>query len=958
MSKIELSSITTSSASSPSDFYVATVIYTDSGYVSPRMVFTVSELVTIYGSNFPGYITIESILKNGIPVLITPVITPVSEYCKATLRLTSDPNIKYCYPAIARDYNVSHNTTISKFTIRPSENTSKYTIQHKLNLQYLPATIVKIDKDLNSTLLNSNDYTITYTDKDELGVEFIISVDKDDTYELYLESYDKCEQYISDGVKVYALVPDCYPIVDAYLENRYVPCRSYIIPESKELNVVADPGSTVIIRWVSRGSLKIKSSSGDISNIQLPSNYVPKLYFIDSEDSTFITPSISFNEIEDISGSVITVKELPGSRQIDIIYNNYDLLSSNSTASELSMGSNTYSLILDFSKLAQGDEDQLKLNLDTLCKGHFRLKLNNLIYLFNTNWSGVKYGLEDQDSVLTINADDTSTIQSLVNDHINNINSINGVKVYSTCGRFIEYFEEYFTKNDYDHELFDEYLNKLTTYLAVRDYPTTYKLSAINIITTAFIESYDEIPYEGKTEDDYKIYKESLHDLTKIKIINLCKDLGLHLIFNIETSSETSLFLTTSSDDLDITIDYDKYSSLDRLCSMTESNKTIEFYSKYKGGLGEEISITIEKVMNAEYKYRISVSTDLIKESYMVDTSGNVPDYGSGYMLVKDIQYNSRLISARLFDYRLADGRLCSKHEFDKKSAIDEEYKVENEIHNTELITGSWSLGRSYVDYYTYDYYLSTTRKLFSDYDYHPDFLLIGDFNTIAGIDPDLVREDVDIYQHFTSHIQMICEQYHTQAFFNIDKSIMSPVRISSLYNKDGRILYFYGYLNLGSNKLYCYYPYLINFIKSKFLKRITDNISYKLSDTVNGITIDADYLKMYGINFITTNNLGYRYDTIREVNPNPDKHPIIVFMTSKLSRLFMERSENLIGCENSELQMAILDVINKTKELLPMISSLDYDYQVDGNIVTIYTTMMISKLTNRSFKFNITLNI
>ena len=79
MSIVSLNSIRTNSGSNQDDFYVSMLIDSKSGFLVPKLVRSTEDVDSFYG-DFSYSEMVKGFIREGIPVLLLPYITPTSKY--------------------------------------------------------------------------------------------------------------------------------------------------------------------------------------------------------------------------------------------------------------------------------------------------------------------------------------------------------------------------------------------------------------------------------------------------------------------------------------------------------------------------------------------------------------------------------------------------------------------------------------------------------------------------------------------------------------------------------------------------------------------------------------------------------------------------------------------------------------------------------------------------------------
>lgn len=106
MSTIKLGKININRATYDYDTYVASICRSDSGFLRPYLATNTLEVDTFFGS-FPFKGMLCKFIEDGIPVLLLPMLTPMSVTNRCTLRLNDTsvtPEFPYAYPKYGRRY--------------------------------------------------------------------------------------------------------------------------------------------------------------------------------------------------------------------------------------------------------------------------------------------------------------------------------------------------------------------------------------------------------------------------------------------------------------------------------------------------------------------------------------------------------------------------------------------------------------------------------------------------------------------------------------------------------------------------------------------------------------------------------------------------------------------------------------------------------------------------------------
>jgi len=146
MSIVSLKSIFINSGSTQTDFYVGSLIDSDSGFLIPKLITSTEDLVAFYGE-FDYDAMYKSFIQNNIPVCLLPIITPISEYNRCSIRLNNGL-IKATNPKYKKDYEFRSfgNLHIKTFTKEDLDENNAIEIDNPLH--FYPEIVVEVDKEL------------------------------------------------------------------------------------------------------------------------------------------------------------------------------------------------------------------------------------------------------------------------------------------------------------------------------------------------------------------------------------------------------------------------------------------------------------------------------------------------------------------------------------------------------------------------------------------------------------------------------------------------------------------------------------------------------------------------------------------------------------------------------------------------------------------------------------------
>ena len=402
---------------------------------------------------------------------------------------------------------------------------------------------------------------------------------------------------------------------------------------------------------------------------------------------------------------------------------------------------------------------------------------------------------------------------------------------------------------------------------------------------------------------------------------------------------------------------------MDAIARCTESSKVVEFYAKAKGSRGGGISVTIESVARAERCYRLHLSSGEYRETFDVTTAESTDDF----MHIGEVGRHSLLVDAKLFNYRLSDGRRISTDDFEELAPEGEPYdggRVETPV----LPEGTWTLGRSSKEVFDYESACETLGVL-SDSEFYPDFLLVNelDYGSDRHEEPSgegtMAEVGEDRNYGYLQKLLSYAERRSTQVLVRVDEFIYAPPDIvrspsetypripTPLPSKGSRMLYFNGCYRHNGLLYPCFYPYAVNFLKGDYIKRLPYGVLYDVEGRY-----DKDLLSSKGINYLEYDNYCYCYKTVREPDGSRDPDAIVRFVASRISRVFLKGRLDFVGVTEEELSKAISDKVSRAKTLVPILGDVDSGYSIDGSYVAITVAFTIPSLVNKEYRLNITL--
>lgn len=350
-----------------------------------------------------------------------------------------------------------------------------------------------------------------------------------------------------------------------------------------------------------------------------------------------------------------------------------------------------------------------------------------------------------------------------------------------------------------------------------------------------------------------------------------------------------------------------KYSMLynysqDKLSSYTERDKVVEFYSKIKGDVGKDIVITIDDVMYIDNVYDITITNDLITETYRVKLF-DIDNSNSDIIHITEIANLSKLVEVKIYNYwfgerlsgELTDQYLIDDRYFDPYNKFKLDYYSENkrDISELKLPTGTFKLNRITEEVVRYRDIVSSLES-YKTSDWYPDLFIVTEVsndcvrNEVGDLKSNLLDEILNLVDFnyvndsITSISDIADQSIFSQALVNLTADQLNPewFRMSNngkhqkLLSDNNRIMYFFGKLIINDIEYPALYPYIINFIEQKYLEYPAVNVYYdpykidvggnlllykmnstKLIDVVEIIeSTDIDYGKLLKV---TTQHMG-----------------------------------------------------------------------------------------------------
>lgn len=965
MSTIKLNSITVESDASNPNFYVASIIRSNSGFQIPKLINGIDDL-NVYFGEFKYKELFKHYIEEDIPVLLMPVITPLSPYNYCSLRLNSN-NLPSCHPKLGKSYigSLDNNLIIKEFT--SDELTEEYALNYYTTLSY----------NLKYSLVINNSETLTYSryfryldedDQEKVGIEFRFTGPTSGTITIEEFPLFDNDEFITEDTFTAGEYVFQY-------DSRYVP----------EVVLVTQEGVTQLHQSEITNSSEFSEITiqvDDIINYYFITIRLLPLYLQARRITTSIETIIKHNLghypiiklLKDSIGALgaiiysdenILIVSTDSGTGVEINYNvlinkfDYDW-------TKVASGESSYNIVLDFSKVIQSDlitESYYYVVINTI-SGKILIQT-----LGNPSISDrLSYTLYDQK--YTLSGESKTEILSNLLDYLKiKVGDVNCKSELEIINEFLEEFISIYETPSESN--FIEWKNQLILY----SYSYDFWLFSNYEVEDVFNESFIDINLELDILSQLKSNLESLLPIQKILINHIVPTQNQRL-FSLPN------FYTYQLDNL----------TQDKLCEITESNKICEFFSKIKGDSSKNIEIKINKLQRYSDRYSITVQLGSKLEVYYICTNLDEVNLPDDFIKLNNINLYSELITIKVYDYRLSTGKIIDSNDF-------ELYRTETEIYNPinlielTLPEGSWNLGRIVNEVFRIEDELNSL-KLFSESNWYPDLFLVPEMDYGVSNQNYLkyVLNLVKGSEVLKNPITGFENSLYSQALIKINPNFLAPeFELISEYN---RLIYFYGDIILDGDTLPSFYPTSINLLKGTYISIIKDKIiydvfSYKIGNYVNYqslpaeiLNVESDRLKIRTfsgvqlyvdksssdlntienllidkcVNYIKYTNLYYYYDDFIEL-PDQNSYFIIQFITSKFSRGLSEIN-SIKALPESDIQNLLSRTFNQIKSLLPLVSKLTYSTKRLDNQLDISLNVSIKQLTNKTYKLNYIINI
>ena len=618
MSTVSLKSISTNSQSTQTDFYIGALIDSESGFLIPKLITSVEDLDAFYGKfDYNGMY--RSFIRNNVPILVLPIITPISEYNRCSIRL-SNGKFQVTHPKYKKDYEYREFSVLhfKNFTQEDFNENNEVEIEH--SLEFYPEVVVEVDNELV-------DCFVTYS-PGKIKVKFPEAVSGSISFEEF-PLIDKVPEYViikkhnaigsdfRNGVYTFKSTEKIIPEV-VITDSQGVACDYYVKiiegpfiseirieisnydeDEEYQMDLRIIPEYLTVVKNLD-SSREIVHNTGHYPNIKV------------TEDLVLASAGVKFINENKVS---ILVSDL---EKILVKYNyynvetlfNYKLLLKNEIV---------FNTILDFSGVS---DEQLNLDGENLYAGYLILELNKRRHLIKTQGilpstvTNTYYDTDKNNYITGVTRYDWfSELKEYGKRVLGNENSTD---LEERIQRFIERMYDKFAESK---KIVDDN-NYLSSNEKIAEIQSIYNEWKKSVIFNSYIEDWwlctntEAVAIIKQLFEDfvYDYQSDLLDELTEaIKELGLPND---KILFLHSVPAVNMQFYNFEG----VQLYQDFNLTQDVLCELTEQDKICEFYSKVKGSAGRNISITIQPIPGYKYVYEILVQAGSKSESYLVYT--------------------------------------------------------------------------------------------------------------------------------------------------------------------------------------------------------------------------------------------------------------------------------------------------------------------------------------------------
>lgn len=981
MSRVSLGNINISKSISEPDFYVAGVVDSQSGFTIPKLISDSSKIDTFYGE-FPYSGMYKKLIESNIPVLLTPILTKVSEYNRSSLRVNSiDSIVSHCHPRYKATYEYVSYGNIQSYQFTNPTNFVRIRTSSKTHLPYL---LVSSDgNDISECIASSKYYfgsdgysviELRFNTKitGEITVESYPSVESNSEYTFVTKFTDEFQFYNeSDSIPDIVVINQDGESVKYHIESELTGDR-YLVKvncpgNNLELSayVRCMPNEYLAFKNILEAQTQISHNLGYYPLIK-PQQLIGSVSYPFRANVTYV----------DRNNTVVTVSNVEDSMTLRYC------ISRKSDSIDVDRMENTelmFNQILDFSKVS--DED-IQLANDIM---YFLILVNGTRYLFirqvgdryiNSDFYDVRIPLiisnEGTDRLANTVEEVISVVTNSMSDRIGSKNVLN---FRDECTNVVE---AAFDTVGYS-EIQSDFLNWVDR-IEAEIYARELFLGDYRVL----IELFESVVSEYGNKTTLELVLSAINDSPELDTKKLMiksylptQDLNYYEFKGLKISTSWN-------------------STQDSLCELFENDKLIEFYSKVKGPVGESIYIEIERQPKYKSYYRIQISMNSIVEEYYCYTYRATEDIGiipSDAIDIREISQLSELVEVKLYDYKLPTGRLIDQMDF--ADYYSNNQFDTNSVRLIDLPSGSWKLARYTDETWRYNDYQDTLVKI-SETNFYPDLFLVPEL--ISGNESEQIS---DIYSFVkgneTSTLGgVVTNGRYSQALITIKWNNLQNASISEFFkNNSNRLLYFYDCIEIEDVLYPSFYPYIKDILNNEILKipvdkLIADYSSIKVGNAVsisgqpylildipdegNSIKlITADGYVEYRdrselesieilldeckVNYLKYNNLYYYYLNLYEVKGQPTLF-IVQYCQSKLSRQFLRSSRKVWTMIPLDRNNYIAGIVSKVRYLLDYVESIDYETSTEGRSLTVSCYMQLKGLVNKLFRVDYNIDL
>lgn len=990
MSKVQLNSITINQSIPVPDYYVASILNSDSGFLTPRMVTSTADIDSYFGE-FQYKQMYKKFINAGVPVLLSPIITPVSEYNRCSLRLNKiGSSVDHCHPRYGTDYqHVSYGEVINQSFTNETEvvvYTNSYIPLPYQILTYQEKENKVVELEVTNALARYEKvdgmyvihFQFSHPSSGFILVERLPFIDNDPDSSGSIKLVEGLNKITIPAQRIPELV-----VLDG--EGYCMEYSATYEQSSSTLEMDCSDAGTLYYRIVPNS---ISSAQTTVWDIVLSHNlgYYPILRTVLNEGSKVELVDVSI--VHQSTDSILL--QMTPKNSITMIFNIINV-NSKVNVSKVELGEEIFNVILDFSSITE--EEYTKIAGPNLPPLYFILLINGTKYLFIRYASGYteQVPTDYYDERVAIREEDTPTLKDYilkVHEAIEEIVGPTNIKTFrSECIESVrtatlqheELFPEVDESGDYNDIAFNEWYDAVKQSIYAKElFLGNYRV-LINYLDSRLITDGN---YNGLTISDLLAGMETAEELEVPKI----------LVNYTMKSEELNHFYFPS---LKITSSFNH--NQDTLCGLSDKEKVIEFYALMKGSAGADITVTItDDKRHANYYYIDIQSSDRLAESYYCYIGDNYLHLDA--VDIRSINQRSQLVEVVIYDYKLPDGRLV-----DQATYPFEDYDP-SRVFEVKLPNGTYRLARNSDENWIYEDYRNTLKHL-GETSYYPDFFLCPDpirYDTSNDGNNHLREQISDIKSYIKGSGKindsgLLEEGRYSQAFISLDWMDFENHQINDYDSEDNRVLFTYSNAIEKGNLIPIMYYYAINILANRPIAIPTDRLIYDIDTLKPGnavlyndaihlmvneegaqcqllspsddpnlplpwydkskVTSITKMLEDENVNYLQYNNLYYYYYGFMEEISQVSTF-YIQYHASKIAREFYKIKSKLTATTPSERMNTINNTVTKLLVLLNHLKNLDADPTINGREMQLNITARMKSLVNKTYDFNYILNI